>query len=68
MLILQTETDVAGVLQSVGSRQPDDERVRLGEVAGAPHADTCTVHAAFQGLRRAAGAGAAGRPGRPGRR
>ena len=47
VIILQTETDVFGALASLGSRQPDDERLRLWEIAGAAHADTYTVSAAF---------------------
>ncbi|SHN46949.1 alpha/beta hydrolase domain-containing protein [Cryptosporangium aurantiacum] len=47
VLILQTETDVVGLLQAIGSRQPDDDRVRLWELAGAAHADTYTIAAAF---------------------
>jgi hypothetical protein len=47
VIIVQSETDVVGLLQSIGSRQPDDERLRLWEIAGAAHADTYTVSAAF---------------------
>ncbi|GAA3395830.1 alpha/beta hydrolase domain-containing protein [Cryptosporangium minutisporangium] len=47
VLVLQTETDVVGVLQSAGSRQPDADRFRLWEIAGAAHADTYTIRAAF---------------------
>ncbi len=47
VIILQTETDVFGALASLGSRQPDDDRLRLWEVAGAAHADTYTMNAAF---------------------
>ena len=39
VLTLQSETDVVG-LGSAGARQPDSERFRLWEVAGAAHADT----------------------------
>lgn len=39
VLELQTEGDVEGVLNSVAARQPDDERLRLWEVAGTAHAD-----------------------------
>jgi hypothetical protein len=45
---LQTETDLVGVLQAIGSRQPDGDRVRLWEIAGAAHADTYTVNAGFR--------------------
>ncbi|MFI0352631.1 alpha/beta hydrolase domain-containing protein [Actinomadura sp. 9N407] len=47
ILILQSETDVVGLLDAVGSRQPDDQRVRLWEIAGAAHADTYTLGASF---------------------
>jgi hypothetical protein len=47
VLILQTETDVFGALAALGARQPDHDRLRLWEVAGAAHADTYTVSAAF---------------------
>ncbi|MDN3357557.1 alpha/beta hydrolase domain-containing protein [Actinomadura sp. DC4] len=47
ILVLQSETDVFGVLASLGSRQPDDDRLRLWEVAGAAHADTYTMAGAF---------------------
>ena len=36
---LQAESDVTGVLRSVGARQPDSDRFRLWEVAGTAHAD-----------------------------
>ncbi|MCE9621475.1 MAG: hypothetical protein K8R99_03915 [Actinomycetia bacterium] len=39
VLNLQTETDVTGIFSSVLARQPDDERFRLWEVAGAAHFD-----------------------------
>jgi hypothetical protein len=39
VLTLQSETDVLG-LGSAAARQPDAERLRLWEVAGAAHADT----------------------------
>jgi hypothetical protein len=39
VLTLQSETDVIG-LGSAGARQPDSERLRLWEIAGAAHADT----------------------------
>jgi hypothetical protein len=39
VLTLQSETDVIG-LGSVGARQPDSDRFRLWEIAGAAHADT----------------------------
>jgi hypothetical protein len=54
VITLQSETDVAGLLRSAGSRQPDSERFRLWEVAGTAHADTYTIDAAFRdsGRRR----------------
>jgi hypothetical protein len=39
VLTLQSETDVFG-LGSIAARQPDSERFRLWEIAGAAHADT----------------------------
>ncbi len=39
VLALQSETDVVG-LGSAGARQPDSDRFRLWEIAGAAHADT----------------------------
>lgn len=48
VLILQSETDVVGVLAAVGSRQPDTGGLRLWEIAGAAHADTYTIGVAFQ--------------------
>jgi hypothetical protein len=39
VLTLQSETDVLG-LGSAAARQPDSERFRLWEIAGAAHADT----------------------------
>jgi Alpha/beta hydrolase domain len=39
VLTLQSETDVVG-LGSAGARQPDSDRFRLWEIAGAAHADT----------------------------
>ena len=47
VVVLQTETDVFGALASLGSRQPDDDRLRLWEIAGAAHADTYLMSAAF---------------------
>ncbi len=48
VLIVQSETDVVGLLAALGSRQPDDDRLRLWEVAGAAHADTYTLSAGFR--------------------
>lgn len=40
VLDLQAEGDVLGILNSYDARQPDTDRFRLWEVAGASHADT----------------------------
>ena len=40
---LQTESDVAGVLNSFAARQPDTDLFRLWEVAGTAHADAHTL-------------------------
>ncbi len=39
VLDLQSESDVAGVLSSASARQPDNDHLRLWEVAGTAHAD-----------------------------
>ncbi len=39
VLDIQTETDVASILNSYAARQPDTKRFRLWEVAGTAHAD-----------------------------
>ncbi len=39
VLDIQTETDVASILNSYVARQPDSDRFRLWEVAGTAHAD-----------------------------
>lgn len=39
VLDIQTETDVASILNSYSARQPDSDRFRLWEVAGTAHAD-----------------------------
>lgn len=44
VLVLQSETDVI-LLGGQWARQPDSDRVRLWEMAGAAHADTYTVSA-----------------------
>jgi hypothetical protein len=44
---VQSETDVM-ILGSLVSRQPDTERFRLWEIAGASHADTYLLNAAYQ--------------------
>jgi hypothetical protein len=44
VLVLQSETDVI-ILGGQKARQPDSDRVRLWEMAGAAHADTYTVSA-----------------------
>jgi hypothetical protein len=43
VLDIQTETDVASVLNSYAARQPDTSRFRLWEVAGTAHADAHLV-------------------------
>lgn len=40
VLVVQSETDVFGALAYLPARQPDNERFRLWEVAGAAHCDT----------------------------
>jgi Alpha/beta hydrolase domain len=40
VLVVQSETDVLGALAYLPARQPDTERFRLWEVAGAAHCDT----------------------------
>jgi hypothetical protein len=42
---IQTETDVASILDSYAARQPDTDRFRLWEVAGTAHADVHLVGA-----------------------
>jgi hypothetical protein len=44
-IVVETETDVAGVLGYLPARQPDGERFRLWEVAGTAHADAFQVGA-----------------------
>jgi Alpha/beta hydrolase domain len=44
VLVLQSETDVI-ILGGLRARQPDSDRIRLWEMAGAAHADTYTVSA-----------------------
>ena len=43
VLDIQTETDVASILNSYAARQPDSDRFRLWEVAGTAHADAHLV-------------------------
>jgi hypothetical protein len=45
ILDIQTETDVASILNSYAARQPDSKRFRLWEVAGTAHADAHLVGA-----------------------
>jgi hypothetical protein len=45
VIVVETETDVAGVLGYLPARQPDSERFRLWEVAGTAHADAFQVGA-----------------------
>lgn len=47
VLTVQSETDVVG-LGSAGARQPDGDRLRLWEIAGAAHADTYLLIASAQ--------------------
>lgn len=42
---IQTETDVAGFLNSYAAREPDSDRFRLWEVAGTAHADAHLIGA-----------------------
>jgi Alpha/beta hydrolase domain len=46
VLDVQSESDVAGILNSGQARQPDSDRFRLWEVAGTAHADVHLVGAA----------------------
>ena len=39
VVVVQTETDVLGILNYYPSRQPDTDRLRVWEVAGTAHAD-----------------------------
>lgn len=43
MIIVQTESDVLGVLGYLPARQPDTERLRLWEMAGTAHADAFQI-------------------------
>ncbi len=45
---IQTETDVASILNSLAARQPDSKTFRLWEVAGTAHADAHLLGAAAQ--------------------
>jgi hypothetical protein len=47
VLTVQTETDVTGLLGGVTARQPDSDRFRWWEIAGASHADTYLLGASF---------------------
>ena len=47
VLTVQTESDVTGVLAGVTARQPDSDRFRWWEIAGAAHADTYLLGASF---------------------
>ena len=48
VLDIQTETDVASILNSYAARQPDTARFRLWEVAGTAHADKHLLGAGAQ--------------------
>ena len=39
VIVVETETDVVGLLAYLQARQPDDDRFRLWEIAGTAHAD-----------------------------
>jgi hypothetical protein len=39
IMVVETETDVAGILGYLPARQPDDDRFRLWEIAGTAHVD-----------------------------
>jgi Alpha/beta hydrolase domain len=43
VVVLETETDLLSVLGYLPARQPDDERLRLWEVAGTAHADAYLI-------------------------
>jgi hypothetical protein len=43
VIVVQTETDVVGILSSLAARQDDTDRIRLWEVAGTAHADRFQV-------------------------
>jgi Alpha/beta hydrolase domain len=47
VLTVQTESDVTGPLAGITARQPDNSRFRWWEIAGAAHADTYVLGAAF---------------------
>jgi len=47
VLTVLTETDVTGLLGGVVARQPDSDRFRWWEIAGAAHADTYILGASF---------------------
>ncbi len=47
VLTVQTESDVTGALAGVTARQPDSDRFRWWEIAGAAHADTYVLGAGF---------------------
>ena len=58
VLMVETETDLVGLLNYLPARQPDSAHVRLWEVAGTAHADRYVDRRA----RGAAGLPAAGQP------
>ena len=45
VIVVETETDVLGILSYFPARQPDDDHFRLWEVAGTAHADLFQVGA-----------------------
>ncbi|HLM65226.1 MAG TPA: alpha/beta hydrolase domain-containing protein [Acidimicrobiales bacterium] len=50
VILVETETDVLGILGYLPARQPDGDRLRLWEVAGTAHADKFQVGAAEDAL------------------
>jgi hypothetical protein len=45
VLVLETETDVLGILNYLPARQPDTDQLRVWEIAGTAHADAYLVGA-----------------------
>ena len=50
VLVLETESDVVGILNYLPARQPDSDRFRLWEVAGTAHADAFLLGPTAEGL------------------
>jgi hypothetical protein len=57
VLVVQTESDVLGVIGYARARQDDTDRFRLWEVAGTAHADRTIVGALADTLRASDGRG-----------